>query len=169
MRRLFLFLFTLAIAFPTLSQDEADTFPTCTITNADLTSAQRLVLGGRQDRMEDLNEMIVEFDGETDDISDLIFDLKWWAVFAHSAYIRFPFEDIPECAEYQSLEAMYRSTINQVYALTSQLDIVMYLAANPRIDESARENVGVARAETNEELVALLQAYTQTYAAVAGD
>ena len=107
----------------------------CAVPVADLATNEQTRLLNRDERVRDLADLIDQIGSDGID-GDAIYELQYWVTMADSAYARFPAE-FPDCAEYQTLETVYATLLDDMYALATQVTILY----SERLTEDQQQNV----------------------------
>ncbi len=102
--------------------DGEEDYPTCE-DNLYGTFEDNSQLRNRNDRMDDLADIFTEYADDELTSEEFIFGLQEWAVFARSAYNRFPIEELPQCLEYIHLDQTYRQIIDDIFTLSAMVAV----------------------------------------------
>lgn len=118
-------LFALLIALfvsPALAQED---LPDCETPLSELDSVTRQHARHRNDRIEDLGD-IMDGLGDGDVSTDrIIEELIYWTVMAESADFHAEETNYPDCSEYKVMDQTYQGIINDTYAIGAQTVLLL--------------------------------------------
>ncbi len=125
--------FVVSAAFPAFAQDEV---PVCDLDEIEVSSDVSSHINTRQDRIEDLVELMDVVGSDDFEIGTIV-DLIYWAAMADSAAQRSEDVVYPDCSQFKLLDDTYHLVIDHVYAISSQTILLL----SDELSDFQRENV----------------------------
>lgn len=116
--------------------------PTCTVPVAELDSATSTRLRNRQERVDNLKELIDEFSssGNNIDPETVAYEITYWATMADNAEgMAADAVAFPDCPEYNTLDSTFDNLIQDMYAAGSHTHLLLARRLSDRQVERVSE------------------------------